>query len=89
MITKFATPFYPERFIRGNLNFLRNRLNLTFYEFINHGINGDWDYPVIFMASNPFLKIVPPFFAQLHLKQQNMCHNNYLLNWLFLQMVII
>jgi len=34
MITKFATPFYPERFIRGNLNFLRNRLNQTFYEFI-------------------------------------------------------
>jgi hypothetical protein len=35
MITKFATPFYPERFIRGNLNFLQNRLNRIFYEFIN------------------------------------------------------
>jgi hypothetical protein len=34
MITKFATPFYPERFIRGNLNILRNRLNRTVYEFI-------------------------------------------------------
>jgi hypothetical protein len=34
MIAKFATPFYPERFVRGNLNFLRNRLNRTFYEFI-------------------------------------------------------
>jgi hypothetical protein len=34
MITKFATPFYPDRFMRGNLNFLRNRLNRTFYEFI-------------------------------------------------------
>ena len=34
MITKFATPFYPERFIRGNLNILRNRLNRIVYEFI-------------------------------------------------------
>jgi len=32
---KICTPFYPERFIRGNLNFLRNRSNQTFYEFIN------------------------------------------------------
>ena len=32
---KICTPFYPGRFVRGNLNFLRNRLNRTFYEFIN------------------------------------------------------
>jgi len=38
MIAKFTTPFYPERFIRGNLNFLRNRLNRTFYEFITIGL---------------------------------------------------
>jgi hypothetical protein len=36
MITKFATPFYPERFVRGNLNYLQNRLNRIFYKFINH-----------------------------------------------------
>ena len=34
MITKFATPFYPAYVWRGNLNFFRNRLNWTFYEFI-------------------------------------------------------
>ena len=34
MITKFATPFYPAYVWRGSLNFLRNRLNLTFYEFL-------------------------------------------------------
>ncbi|RZB31433.1 MAG: hypothetical protein SRB2_04661 [Desulfobacteraceae bacterium Eth-SRB2] len=34
MITKFATPFYPAYVWRGSLNFLRKRLNRTFYEFI-------------------------------------------------------
>ena len=38
MIAKFATPFYPERFIRGNSNLLRNRINLTFYEIIINSI---------------------------------------------------
>jgi len=36
MIAKFATPFYPAYVWRGNLNFLRNRLSRTFYEFIKH-----------------------------------------------------
>jgi len=46
MITKFAMPFYPERFIRGNLNFLRNRPNQPFYEFINLNLKY---YQIIFI----------------------------------------
>jgi len=31
IITKSTTPFYPERFIRGNLIFFQNRFHRIFY----------------------------------------------------------
>ena len=48
---KICTPFYPERFIRGNLNFLRDRLYRTFCELLNFEFCAFCDNTIYVLAS--------------------------------------